>query len=110
MDQIVNLALFTMDRTVTQSSSTSSALIERGGRVGVQRGNAWAYQRSYSGSGARTRGTSAAAGDRFQTDRRVSQTGKKTNEWVLNPKLDGVNRELLDTVKARKLAYTMVTP
>jgi len=56
------------------------------------------------------RGTAAAAGDRFQTGTRVSWTGKKTNEWVLNPKLDGVNRELLDTVKARKLAYTMVTP
>ena len=28
---------------------------------------------------------------------------KKTNEWVLNKA--GVNRELLDTVKARKLAY-----
>jgi len=28
---------------------------------------------------------------------------KKTNEWVLNKA--GVNRKLLDTVKARKLAY-----
>jgi len=28
---------------------------------------------------------------------------KKTNEWVLN--VAGVKRELLDTVKARKLAY-----
>ena len=28
---------------------------------------------------------------------------KKTNEWVLNKV--GVKRELLDTVKARKLAY-----
>ena len=28
---------------------------------------------------------------------------KKTNEWVLNK--DGVKRELLDIVKARKLAY-----
>jgi len=28
---------------------------------------------------------------------------KKTNEWVLNK--DGVKRELLDTVKATKLAY-----
>ena len=28
---------------------------------------------------------------------------KKTNEWVLNKA--GVKRELLDTVKARKLAY-----
>ena len=33
----------------------------------------------------------------------VSWTAKKTNEWVLNKA--GVNRELLDTVKARKLAY-----
>jgi len=38
---------------------------------------------------------------------RVSWTAKKTNEWVLNKA--GVKRELLDTVKARKLA-TMVTP
>ena len=34
---------------------------------------------------------------------RVSWTAKKTNEWVLNKA--GVKRELLDTVKARKLAY-----
>jgi len=34
---------------------------------------------------------------------RVSWTAKKTNEWVLNK--TGVKRELLDTVKARKLAY-----
>jgi len=34
---------------------------------------------------------------------RVSWTAKKTNEWVLNNA--GVKRELLDTVKARKLAY-----
>ena len=34
---------------------------------------------------------------------RVSWTAKKTNEWVL--KKAGVKRELLDTVKARKLAY-----
>jgi len=34
---------------------------------------------------------------------RVSWTAKKTNEWVLNRA--GVKRELLDTVKARKLAY-----
>jgi len=34
---------------------------------------------------------------------RVSWTGKKTNECVLNKA--GVKRELLDTVKARKLAY-----
>ena len=34
---------------------------------------------------------------------RVSWTAKKTNEWVLNKA--GAKRELLDTVKARKLAY-----
>jgi len=34
---------------------------------------------------------------------RVSWTAKKTNEWVLNKA--GVKRELLDTVKARKLVY-----
>ena len=34
---------------------------------------------------------------------RVSWTAKKTNEWVLNKA--GVKRGLLDTVKARKLAY-----
>ena len=34
---------------------------------------------------------------------RVSWTAKKTNEWVLNKA--GVKRELLDTVKAKKLAY-----
>jgi len=34
---------------------------------------------------------------------RVSWTAKETNEWVLNKA--GVKRELLDTVKARKLAY-----
>ena len=33
----------------------------------------------------------------------VSRTAKKTNEWVLNKAR--VKRELLDTVKARKLAY-----
>ena len=33
---------------------------------------------------------------------RVSWTTKKTNEWVLNKA--GVKRELLDTVKSRKLA------
>ena len=33
----------------------------------------------------------------------VSWTAKKTNDWVL--KKAGVKRELLDTVKARKLAY-----
>jgi len=33
----------------------------------------------------------------------VVWTAKKTNEWVLNNA--GVKRELLDTVKARKLAY-----
>jgi len=34
---------------------------------------------------------------------RVSWTAKKTNEWVLINNA-GVKRELLDTVKARKLA------
>ena len=34
---------------------------------------------------------------------RVSWTAKKTNEWVFNKA--GVKRELLDTVKVRKLAY-----
>jgi len=34
---------------------------------------------------------------------RVSWTAKKTNEWVLDKA--GVKKELLDTVKARKLAY-----
>jgi len=34
---------------------------------------------------------------------RVSWTAKKTHEWVLNKA--GEKRELLDTVKARKLAY-----
>ena len=34
---------------------------------------------------------------------RVLWTAEKTNEWVLNKA--GVKRELLDTVKARKLAY-----
>ena len=34
---------------------------------------------------------------------RVSWTTKKTNEWVLNKA--GVKRELLNTIKARKLAY-----
>jgi len=34
---------------------------------------------------------------------RVSWIAKKRNEWVLNKA--GVTRELLDTVKARKLAY-----
>ena len=33
----------------------------------------------------------------------VLWTAKKTNEWVLNKA--GVKREMLDTVKARKLAY-----
>jgi len=33
----------------------------------------------------------------------VLWTAKKTNEWVLNKA--GVKRELLDTVKASKLAY-----
>ena len=39
---------------------------------------------------------------KFQQNR-VSLTAKKTTEWVLNKA--GVKRELLDTVKARKLAY-----
>jgi len=34
---------------------------------------------------------------------RVSWTAKKTNEWVLNKA--GINRELLDVAKTRKLAY-----
>jgi len=34
---------------------------------------------------------------------RVSWTARKTNEWVVNKA--GVKRELLDTIKARKLAY-----
>ena len=34
---------------------------------------------------------------------RVSWTAKKTNEWVINKA--GVKRELLDTVRARKLAH-----
>jgi len=34
---------------------------------------------------------------------RVSLTTKKTNDWVLNKA--GIKRELLDTIKARKLAY-----
>jgi len=33
----------------------------------------------------------------------VSCTGKKTNEWVLN--IVEIKRKLLDTVKARKLAW-----
>jgi len=33
----------------------------------------------------------------------VLYTAKKTNKWVLNK--SGVKRELLDNVKARKLAY-----
>ena len=39
----------------------------------------------------------------FKKALQVSWTAKKTNEWVLNKA--GVKRELLDTVKARKLAY-----
>jgi len=35
--------------------------------------------------------------------RPVSWTAKKTNEWALNKA--GVKRELLDTVKARKIAH-----
>jgi len=38
---------------------------------------------------------------------RVSWIAKKTNEWVLNKA--GVKRVLLDTVKARKLAYYGLT-
>jgi len=38
---------------------------------------------------------------------RVSRTAKKTNEWVLNKA--GVKKELLDTVKGRKLAYYSYT-
>ena len=34
---------------------------------------------------------------------RLSWTAKKLNEWVLNKA--GVKRELLDTVRARKLTY-----
>jgi len=34
---------------------------------------------------------------------RVSWTVKKTNQWILNTA--GMEMELLDTVKARKLAY-----
>jgi len=34
---------------------------------------------------------------------RVSWTAKKTDEWIFNKA--GVKRKLLDTVKARKLAY-----
>jgi len=46
--------------------------------------------------------------DDFETKelRKILQvlwTANKTNEWVLNKA--GVKRELLDTVKARKLAY-----
>ena len=38
---------------------------------------------------------------------RLSWTAKKTNKWVLNKA--GVKRELLDTVKAGKLAYYGLT-
>jgi len=41
--------------------------------------------------------------ERTEKDLRVSWTAKKTNEWVLNKA--GVKRELLDTAKARELAY-----
>ena len=34
---------------------------------------------------------------------RIFDTAKKTNEWILNKA--GVKRELLDTVKAKTLAY-----
>jgi len=39
---------------------------------------------------------------------RISLTAKKTNEWVFNKA--GVKRELLETVKAKKLAYYGHTP
>jgi len=39
----------------------------------------------------------------LKTILRVAWTAVKTNEWVLNKA--GVKRELLDAVKARKLAY-----
>ena len=41
--------------------------------------------------------------ERTEKDSASFVTAKKTNEWVLNKA--GVKRELLDTVKARKLAY-----
>jgi len=52
---------------------------------------------------------SASRLDAFEMKRlrkilQVSWTAKKTNEWVLNKA--GVERELLDNVKARKLAYS----
>ena len=40
---------------------------------------------------------------RLRKNLQVSWTAKETNEWVLNKA--GVKRELLDTVKAMKLAY-----
>ena len=40
---------------------------------------------------------------RLRKTLRVSWTAKKTNKWV--PNKAGVKMELLDTVKARKLAY-----
>ena len=40
---------------------------------------------------------------RLRRTLRVLWTAKKTNEWVLSKA--GVKRELLDTVKTRKLAY-----
>ena len=41
--------------------------------------------------------------ERTEKDYAAFLESKKTNEWVLNKA--GVKRELLDTVKARKLAY-----
>jgi len=48
-----------------------------------------------------------SVGLRTEKDLRVLWTARKTNEWVFNKA--GVKRELLDTVKARKLTYYMVT-
>jgi len=44
-----------------------------------------------------------ARGERARKILRFSWTAKKTNEWVLDKA--GVNGELLDIVKARKLAH-----
>jgi len=48
-------------------------------------------------------GSSRIIREVWQPYLRVSWITKKTNEWVLNKA--GVKRELLGTVKARKLAY-----
>ena len=45
----------------------------------------------------------ATIGSRTAKKQNRTRLRKKTNEWVLNKA--GVKRELLDTVKARKLAY-----